>query len=398
MTRDEVRNLMHDYYDSLLSAEDRSSVESYLEEYEDLLREYELLGKLLEKAHSLPIGIKTPDTIVSKISDELLSKSLEDIESTKQQRLRELTEQVEREGEKRKKGLINKKGKSDTAETKVEKTYKKGYPKLPLILILVLIICVGGYFAYNYFKTNLPWKVKAEYGQYQIGSTVSSKKTLDENETLSTLDSTRVSINVPNAGRLVAHSFSSLQLIKGNDNDNVVSLISGKIEVNCKIDNPSLRIKTNPVDIIAKGGDFSIEIEDQGDVDIQTANGVVKLQNKQDELLLIQDHNCKVLSNGSIGIPFHINANSEFVAMVSGASLNSNESVDLEKLLKLATPLDGITLLYLIKKSSSQSDRLTIFLRLNEFYPVPPSVTQYGIINLDSDMFEKWREEIEWQI
>lgn len=77
MTRDDVRNLMHDYFDGLLSLDEKDTIESYLEEYEDLAAEYELLNKLIKKAQSLPIGIKTPQTVLSKISDELLSQSLE---------------------------------------------------------------------------------------------------------------------------------------------------------------------------------------------------------------------------------------------------------------------------------------------------------------------------------
>lgn len=397
MTRDEVRKLMHDYFDELLSAEERSAIESYLEEYDDLVQEYGLLKKLLEKAQSLPIGIKTPDTVIDKISDELLSKSLQKIESNKQQRLRELTEQTEREGEKRKKSPI-KKSKSKTTETYTEEKSKRYFPKKPFILLLVLIICVGGYFAYDYFKTNLPWKLKVEYGQYQIGPSISSKTTLDKKETLSTLDSTKVSVNVPNAGRIDVESFSSLQLIKGKDKDNIVFLIAGNIEAECKIDDPSLTVKTEPVDIVAKGGDFSVRLGDQGNVEVQTGNGIVKLSNKKEELLLIQDHNCRVLSTGNIGIPYHINANPALVDLVLQASFEGEQTINLQQLLSLATPLDGITLLYLIKETKNRADRLSIFLKLNEFYPVPPGITQEGIINLDPTMFDTWRKDIEWQI
>lgn len=87
MTRDEVKNLVHDYFDNLLSPEEKSRIESYLEEYEDTAKEYELLKKLLTKAELLPIGIKTPDTLLGKISDELHSKSLEKIEEDKQKNL-----------------------------------------------------------------------------------------------------------------------------------------------------------------------------------------------------------------------------------------------------------------------------------------------------------------------
>lgn len=398
MTRDEVRNLMHDYFDNLLSAEERSTVESYLEEYEDIAQEYELLGKLLDRSQKLPIGIKTPDTVINKISDELLSQSLEKIESDKQQKLREFTENVEKEGEQRKKLKGQQKRKTNTSNDTSSFQLPKRSIKVPLIFLLIVIIIVGGYFAYGFLSTNLPWNLKQEYGTYQITPSSSNKQTLDEQETLTTLDSSKVDVIVPNAGKLELRSFSSLQLIKGTDTDNIALLTSGRVDAYCKIDAPRLTIKTRPVDVIARGGDFSVMLDDVGNVNVRTQNGLALLSNEIEELLLIQDHNCKILSDGNIGIPYHVNSDTALVQLILEASFNKNIPVDLDKLLSLVTPLDGITLLYLIKEAKNPADRLTIFLKLNEFYPVPSGVTQDGIINLNPDMFDLWRNEIEWQI
>ena len=157
-------------------------------------------------------------------------------------------------------------------------------------------------------------------------------------------------------------------------------------------------VQTRPVDIIAKGGDFSVVLDDQGDVNLQTGNGMVELVNNKEELLLIQDHKCKILSDGNIGIPYHVNANPALVELVLQASFSGEQTIDLGQLLTLSTPLDGLTLLYLIKETKKPSERLPLFLQLNEFYPVPQGVTQEGILNMDAGMFETWREDIEWQI
>lgn len=156
MTRDEVRNLMHDYYDNLLSADERSTIESYLEEFDDIAKEYELLRKLLDKAQTLPIGIKTPNSILEKVSDELLTKSLEKIESDKQKKIRELTENTEKEGEKRKK-LKKIGGITSSQVSEPSPIPSKKIPKKILIIAFVILLCVAGYFAYDYFSTNLPW-------------------------------------------------------------------------------------------------------------------------------------------------------------------------------------------------------------------------------------------------
>ena len=397
MTRDEVRNLMHDYFDDLLSADERSTIESYLEEFDDIAKEYELLRKLLDKAQTLPIGIKTPDTILKKVSDELLTKSLEKIESDKQKKLRELTENTEKEGEKRKK-LKKNGGVTSSQISEPSSVASKKFPKKIFIIALVILLCIAGYFAYDYFVTNLPWQLRAEYGQYQIGPNISSKQVLDEQEILSTLDSSKVAVTIPNAGRIELRSFSSIRLIKGKDKDNIISLLSGKLDAKCKIDDPRLTIKTLPVNIIAKGGNFSVGVGDQGDVNVKTQNGIVQLESSKEKLILIQDHSCKVMPNGNIGIPYHIDAEPEFVKLVLNISFDEQEIFNPAQILALATPLDGITLLYLIKEIKNPSDRLTVYQKLVEFYPPPPGITQQGIINLDPEMYEIWLNDIEWQI
>ena len=399
MTRDDVKNAMHDYFDGLLSPEEKSSIESYLEEYVDIAAEYELLQKILNKAQSLPIGIKTPGTIIQKVSDELLSQSLERIESEKQQRLREITENVEKEGGARRRLRMAKKGKkteSDFPEVKnIQK--RKGSIKTPLTLIIILLLCVGGYFLYDYFSTNLPWQVKAVYGQYQVGDAF-NKKVIDLNEKLITQDSTKVTINIPTAGTIDVRSYSSIQVVKGKTGDNIISLLGGKIDATCNIDRPGLEIKTIQATLDVIGGDFAASLTDLGDLFISTGNGIVNISNNKETVRLVRDHICKVLGNGDIGIPYYFDTDPRFIELLDKISFGNGSITDVDILLNMATPLDGISLLYLLKAARNSSDRLPIFLKLNELYPIVPGITQDGILNLDLEMIELWQNDIEWQI
>ena len=398
MTRDDVKNLMHDYFDGLLSSEEKETVESYLEEYEDLAAEYELLNKLIKKAQSLPIGIKTPQTVLSKISDDLLSQSLQKIESDKQKKIREITEQTESEGEKRKRLKLDSRISTKTVGRVSEDiNEKKSIPKKPLILILAVIILIGAYFVYDFFNTNLPWDLKLNYGNYSIVPTTRAS-VIDLNQIISTGDSTKVSINIPNAGRVDVGSFSSVKVLKGKDNDNIISLNSGRLEAVCKIDDPRLTIITPQAELKIITGNFSATLDDLSNSNLETANGIVKISNSVGEITLVQDHKCTVSNNGTIGIPYHITADTNLVSLVNTISFGNPSIADFGKVLSLAQPLDGMTLLYLISKAKHPSDRIPIYEKLNEYYPVVPGITQEGIIKLDKKMLELWHNEIEWQI
>lgn len=398
MTRDEVKNLVHDYFDNLLSPEEKSRIESYLEEYEDTAKEYELLKKLLTKAELLPIGIKTPDTLLGKISDELHSKSLEKIEEDKQKKLRQLTENTEAVGEKRKKiskSLDSKRASGFTSSNDTDAAKTK-FTK-PLIILVVLLMAVGAYFLYDFLNTNLPWQLKLEYGNYQI-ETAGQKSSIDIEETLTTFDSTKVTMIIPNAGRVDVGSFSSLKVIKGKDSDNIFLLVLGKIYGNCKIDNPKLRIKTNLADLEVIAGRFILELNNSGDLNLVTNNGKLKVTTPSREILLVKDHRLKILANGNTGIPIHLKTNAQLAEIIEQFSFGDSKVIDHGLILQLATPIDGLTLLHLIMKAKTIEERVPIFEKLSEFYPLIPGLTKEGILNLDKTMLAQWQRDIEWQL
>lgn len=398
MTRDEVRNMMHNYVDGLLSADDKSRVDSYLEEYTDVAGEYELLKKLLNKAESLPIGIKTPETLLGKISDELLSKSLEKIEEDKQKKLRQLTENTEAVGEKRKKFLKTRDFNRDADKTSSNDVQNKKVKSVNLwITLVVMLTIVGAYLLYDFLNTNLPWQVKSNYGGYTIVP-VSSLTEIDADQTLNTYDSTNVSVFIPNAGRIDVRSFSSIKVIKGKDSDNVISLLSGKIYGNCKIDDPRLTIKTNTADVEVVAGKFTAEINDYGDLYIVTNNGKLKITTQNRELVLVKDHRCKISSSDIVGIPIHIKTNHQLAEILEQINYDDKKVNSYGLILQLSSPVDGITLLHLIMKAKSVEERLPLFDRLNELYPLIPGITKEGILKLDKVMLDAWQRDIEWQL
>lgn len=398
MTRDEVRNMMHDYVDGLLSPEDKSKVDSYLEEYTDVAGEYELLKKLLNKAESLPIGIKTPETLLGKISDELLSKSIERIEEEKQKKLKQLTENTEAIGEKRKKIVKTRDSNRDSDSTSSDDVQDKKVKLVNLwIIVVVLLTIVGAYFLYTSLDTNLPWQVKSNYGGYTIVP-VSSLNEIDVDQILNTFDSTKVSVFIPNAGRIDVGSFSSIKVVKGKDSDNIISFISGKIYGNCKIDDPRLTIKTNISEIKVVAGKFISEINDYGELNLITNNGKLKITTPNREFFLVKDHRCKISANGNVGIPIHLKTNHQLAEIFDQISYDDKKVNNYGLILQLSSPVDGITLLHLIMKAKTIEERLPLYDKLNEFYPIVPGITKEGILNLDKDMLDEWQRDIEWQL
>lgn len=258
-------------------------------------------------------------------------------------------------------------------------------------------MAVGAYFLYDFLNTNLPWQLKLEYGNYQI-ETAGQKSSIDIEETLTTFDSTKVTMIIPNAGRVDVGSFSSLKVIKGKDSDNIFLLVLGKIYGNCKIDNPKLRIKTNLADLEVIAGRFILELNNSGDLNLVTNNGKLKVTTPSREILLVKDHRLKILANGNTGIPIHLKTNAQLAEIIEQFSFGDSKVIDHGLILQLATPIDGLTLLHLIMKAKTIEERVPIFEKLSEFYPLIPGLTKEGILNLDKTMLAQWQRDIEWQL
>ncbi len=390
MTREEIRKLMHDYFDDLLSSEERSSVETYLEEFDDVAREYELLGKLLEKAESLPIGIKTPDTIINKISEELLSPKDAETKAEKLQKLEELDETGETKKKRKETSAKDKKTKASSSKGSVWK-------KVFYIFIAVIFIA-GAVFVYFYLDDNFPWQLRVENGEYQIDGEFSNQSELGYNNTLVTFDSTKISLIVPNAGKVEVGKYTMLQPTESKELSNIISLKSGSINVISEVDDPILKIKTPPAAVTSIEGNYRVTVDPELNVLVITSDGKANLQSAREQLNLVPNHSCKINSSGNIGIPYNNQADQKMVELLNKVSFDLERPIDYTPILQSANHKDGISLLYLLMDASSKEDRITIFLKLNELFPVPPGITEDGILNLDQKMIEKWKEDILWQI
>lgn len=134
MTRDDVRELMHDYFDGHLSEEECSRVRSFLEEYETVAEEYRRFNVLLERVKSLPSGFEIPKELTSEISEELLSLSVAEYESEKQRKLRELSE-----GD----GPQNKRGTAKRYRSSSKRTVVPFSTKTIVVMLFALIVCIA---------------------------------------------------------------------------------------------------------------------------------------------------------------------------------------------------------------------------------------------------------------
>lgn len=103
--------------------------------------------------------------------------------------------------------------------------------------------------------------------------------------------------------------------MKGKDSENIISLTSGRLDAVCKIDDPRLTIITPQAELKIITGNFTASINNVSFLNLETANGILKVSNSKEEITLVQDHKCTISSDGTIGIPYHIVADSSLISL-----------------------------------------------------------------------------------
>ena len=100
MNYDELKNMLDDYYDSMLTPIEKERFEADVEEHPEIVEELEKLKKLSRKLRNLPLSFEPSDEIIFQVINGMLKveKSEEEIEVDAEKDIKE------KEGPEKKKG------------------------------------------------------------------------------------------------------------------------------------------------------------------------------------------------------------------------------------------------------------------------------------------------------
>ena len=64
-------------------------------------------------------------------------------------------------------------------------------------------------------------------------------------------------------------------------------------------------------------------------------------------------------------------------------------------MLSQSRPRDTLTLWHLLARVNGE-DRVRVYEKMAAYSPPPPGVTREGVLQLNQEMLEMWRHELEW--
>ena len=371
MHDEELKILLHDYFDDLLTEEEESDFQSQLMENRTLAIDLGKLKDLKRRLNNLPLNFEPPPKIISNITEKLLT-----------------LENVKEKTEAKKKS-------SKEKTVRVKKKRKKINRKLLLNLFIIVIILAlgggGGYYYYNINMSTSPWRVGLISGDFKIGNSTSLKQ-ISEHQTFELAEDSESEIYVQDQGVILVKGKSKLEVLGAGKNINSISFIHGILEYIPKPMNSKFQIVKSDLIITSENSKFKIFSDDLGDFHLEILSNYLQIEFKKELFRFAHDYVVKIEADNVIRTPYSNKTTPDFIKLLSDYDYN-HDSNTLIKIINLAAKNDALTLHFLLSQVAPAKRELIID-KLHSIIPLPYGVSKSDILILNQQMMNKWWDEI----
>lgn len=269
---------------------------------------------------------------------------------------------------------------------------------------MALIVLVTGFGWFWFRHTSKPqgstWAVARLNGVPRIGSTqINDKGKLGVGEWLETDKNSRAQIIVGDIGKVEIDPDTRVRLIETNPTEHRLELAHGRLSA--RISAPPKLFFVNTPSGVAEdlGCAYTLEVDDAGRSLLHVTAGWVSLQLKDRESVVPAGAACATWPGIGPGTPYFEDATEFFRTALAKFDFEPNDIKwskvpALDIILHDARPRDAMTLWYLLSRVKGD-DRLRVYNRTVQLVPPPSGVTREGILRLDQDMLNRWRDDMD---
>jgi len=406
MTCEEVKICLHDFVDEQLDGFMKKDIESHISKCDECFLHYRKLQLFFDKLKELPFTLDPPKEILDTFSSKFLENSYKEEKHeivNKQNSQKKILKEREKQETKLKvsrgalrKSITSKEMLSQSLTYAVKRPSQIDFAKALLIILPVILIIVG-YYIYDMQKNNSPWNVQLIDGTITINGMANNSEKILEGESLNTDSKSRIFVHVPQVGKLQIDTNTTIVIEKAKDGNNRVVLKRGSIKIINSALMPDLTIVLNSSFISDHGGVFSVAADESDNIKVNVEFGFVEIRYKNESYFVKEGYICEIKNSFRPGTPYRINASDSLKNEVEKFDYENGGDDSIQKIISAANKEDMLTLLALIP-NASRLQRQILFQIVANHFPPPADITSAGIYNADSEMLNKWWEEIEWQI
>jgi hypothetical protein len=290
--------------------------------------------------------------------------------------------------------------KSGLNPTSIFRKHKFNLPRVaPVAAVLLIAIGAGAFWLYS--RESRPfWEVARLNGAPRIGSSrLDEKGRLGVGQWLETDGSSRAQIDVGSIGQVEIDPNTRVRLVETKPTEHRLELARGKLSANIWAP-PRLFFVDTPSGVAADlGCAYTLEVDDHGVGLLHVTSGWVALQLKERESMVPAGATCATEPGIGPGTPYFDDASEKFRIALS--KLDFGYAVDipdlqspLEVVLAESRPRDTLTLWHLLARVEGE-DRARVYERMAGFMPPPDGVTREGVLQLNEQMLQQWKDALE---
>lgn len=270
----------------------------------------------------------------------------------------------------------------------------------------VVLVTIGLGVFYFYPRPATPfWEVVRLNGSPRIAaSPIAARGRLALGQWLETDDSSRAQIDVGSIGQVEIDPNTRVRLVTAKPTEHRLELARGKMSARIWAA-PRLFFVDTPAAVAADlGCSYTLEVDDNGAGLLHVTMGWVALQLKDRESMVPAGASCATRPGIGPGTPYFEDASDAFRVALSKFDFERDDNAGtimppLDVLLNQARPRDSLTLWHLLPRVA-EADRARVYDRLALLVAPPAGVTREGVLQLNEQMLQLWREKMvtSWRV
>jgi hypothetical protein len=271
--------------------------------------------------------------------------------------------------------------------------------KAAAAVVLLLLSGLTAFLVYNarppeIAVTKPSWHVTRLGGTARIGSEqIANNGQLDVGEWLETDGSSRAQIAVGSIGNVDIDENTRVRLLQTEPTEHRLELARGKMSAHIWAP-PRLFFVDTPSAVAADlGCAYTLEVDDHGASLLRVTSGWVALELKDRESIVPAGASCETRPGIGPGTPYFEDAPAVFREALRKIDFEHDASA-LTALLDQARSRDTLTLWHLLARVKGD-DRVRVYEKMSAFVPPPPGVTREGVLQLDQQMLNSWKNALE---
>jgi len=275
-------------------------------------------------------------------------------------------------------------------------------PRFALTTLALILLVVGfaAFWLHNKPRSvGSSWDVARLDGAPRIGSAlVSDKGKLGVGQWLETDTNSRAQISVGDIGQVEIDPNTRVRLLQTKPTEHRLELAQGRLSARISAP-PKLFFVNTPSAVAADlGCAYTLEVDDAGNGLLRVTTGWVSLQLKDRESVVPAGAACATRAGIGPGTPYFEDASDSFrtaLAKLDFEAHDQGQRKSLDSLLSSARVRDTLTLWHLLGRVDGD-DRARVYDRMTELTPPPQGVTREGVLALNQQMLDSWKDKLEF--